>query len=59
MVSKTFENFLKARENAEKVAKEKIEALNQMCINKIKKQQMALKKAKGTKDDKKDAAERH
>jgi hypothetical protein len=36
VMSKTFENYIRARERAELVAKEKIDKLNKMALNKIK-----------------------
>ena len=36
VMSKTFENYIRARERAENIAKEKVEHLNNMAVQKIK-----------------------
>jgi hypothetical protein len=35
-MSKTFENYIKAREKAEQIAREKVEHLNQLALQKMK-----------------------
>lgn len=41
VMSKTFENYIRAREKAEKIAKDKVEHLNQLALQKIKNQKKA------------------
>ena len=46
--SKTYENYLRARENAEKVAKEKVDRLNYLALKKANFKKIAEKKSKET-----------
>jgi hypothetical protein len=41
VMSKTFENYIRARERAENIAKEKVEHLNNLALSKIKNQKKA------------------
>lgn len=47
-MSKTFENYIRARERAENIAKEKVEHLNDMAVLKVKNQKKAERAMKDT-----------
>jgi len=58
-MSKTFENYIRARERAENAAKEKIDKLNLMALNKIKHQKLAEKANKNNEAEKQAVMEKH
>lgn len=61
VLSKTFENYIMARERQEKIAKEKIEHLNKLAIDKVKHRKNAEKQMKElrTTDKAKQETKRH
>lgn len=58
-MSKTFENYLKTRENAEKIAKEKVERLNELALKKIKNQKLNDRQVKFREQERKEEMEKH
>jgi len=59
VMSKTFENYLKTRENAEKIAKEKVERLNELALKKIKNQKLNDRQVKFREQERKEEMEKH
>lgn len=57
-MSRTFDNYLKARERNEALAKEKVDRLNHIALQKVKYNKMAEKEAKNQKDLRKDLIEK-
>lgn len=53
-MSKTYDNYLRARERAEQIAKEKIDHLNNLALQKVKHQKLAEKAIRKDDAEKKD-----
>ena len=59
VMSKTFENYIKARENAERIAKEKVDKLNNDALLKVKHQKLAEKVIRNQTTTRHEAIEAH
>lgn len=53
VMSKTFENYVRVRERAEILAKEKVEHLNELALKKLKNEKKAERAMKNNDNDKK------